>query len=104
MFAADPETVNSPYGLRGVSAQDIEYFPGTGYWRGPIWISVNYLVLRGLYKYYYDYTPLYPLSDDGNIKTVKDLYKSIRQKLVQVVYDNWEPQHLLYENFNDVTG
>ncbi|CDW90142.1 mannosyl-oligosaccharide glucosidase [Stylonychia lemnae] len=104
MFGVDTETLNSPYGLRGVSAQDMEYFPGTGYWRGPVWISVNYLVLRGLYKYYLDYTPVNPLSEDGTIKTPKDFYQQLRQKIVQVVYDNWEPQHLLYENFNDVTG
>lgn len=94
----------SPYGLRGVSQRDIFYFPGTGYWRGPVWISVNYLVLRGLYLYYLDYQPTSPLSEDGSIKTPKDFYKTLRRNLIQTVYDNWEPQHLFYENFNDVTG
>eukprot|EP00347_Sterkiella_histriomuscorum_P002218 403369017 len=103
-FGVDADTIFSPYGLRGVSTRDLEYFPGTGYWRGPIWVSVNYLVLRGLYKYYLDYTPRDPLSEDGTIKTPKDYYQVVRQNLAQVIYDNWEPQHLLYENFNDVTG
>ena len=103
-FAVDEETVFSPFGLRGVSKRDIFYFPGTGYWRGPVWISVNYLVLRGLYKYYLDYQPLSPLSEDGNIKTPRDFYEQTRRNLVQTVYQNWAPQHLFYENFNDVTG
>ena len=105
MFAVDEETMFSPYGLRGVSKRDIFYFPGTGYWRGPVWISVNYIVLRGLYKYFMDYVPAHPLRDnDPNMKTPMDLYKSLRRNLAQTVYDNWTPQHLFYENFNDVTG
>jgi len=92
----------SPYGLRGVSKRDIFYFPGTGYWRGPVWISVNYIVLRGLKKYFMNYVPVTPLNDV--MKDPKDLYEALRRNLVQAVYDNWEPEHLFYENFNDVTG
>jgi len=73
MFAVDNETMFSPYGLRGVSARDIFYFPGTGYWRGPVWISVNYIVLRGLFKYFMDYVPAEPL--DPILKTPRDFYK-----------------------------
>ena len=92
MFAVDEETMFSPYGLRGVSKRDIFYFPGTGYWRGPVWISVNYIVLRGLYKYFLDYVPAHPLRDnDPNMETPMDLYKSLRRNLAQTVYDNWTP-------------
>ena len=101
-FAVDNETMFSPYGLRGVSKRDIFYFPGTGYWRGPVWISVNYIVLRGLKKYFMNYVPVTPLNDV--MKDPKDLYEALRRNLVQAVYDNWEPEHLFYENFNDVTG
>ena len=105
MFAVDEDTMFSPYGLRGVSKRDIFYFPGTGYWRGPVWISVNYIVLRGLYKYFLDYEPQHPLRDnDSSMRTPRDFYKTLRRNLAQTVYDNWLPQHLFYENFNDVTG
>ena len=105
MFAVDEETMFSPYGLRGVSKRDIFYFPGTGYWRGPVWISVNYIVLRGLYKYFLNYVPANPLRDnDPTMKTPKDFYTTLRKNLAQTVYDNWVPQNLFYENFNDVTG
>ena len=73
-FGADASEMFSPYGLRGVSVKDEEYKPATGYWRGPIWINVNYLVLRGLYKYHLDYVPEYPLRDDKTIVTAKDFY------------------------------
>ena len=81
-FGSDPTTIYSPYGLRGVSQRDIEYFPGTGYWRGPVWISVNYIVLRGLNKFFMDYQPSEPLREDGSISTPADLYKDLRRRLV----------------------
>jgi mannosyl-oligosaccharide glucosidase len=104
-FSADKDQVFSPYGLRGVSKQDSEYVPGTGYWRGPIWISVNYLYLRGLYQNYMSYEPESPFDGpNGNLTNTKDLYDAVRFNLLHSVYDNWVDEHLFYENFNDVTG
>ena len=102
-FASDEEELFSPYGLRGVSKRDEEYIPGTGYWRGPVWVSVNYLVLRGLHLYYEDNSIDISGTND-KISSTKDLYKELRRNHLKVVYDNWAPQHLFYENFNDVTG
>jgi glycogen debranching enzyme len=57
---------------------DEQYFPGTGYWRGPVWISVNYMVLRGLYKYYNNLELTEPLDDEGTMLKVNDYYKALR--------------------------
>lgn len=40
----------SPYGLRSLSASDPKYRTGEIYWRGPIWININYLTLQSLYN------------------------------------------------------
>lgn len=40
----------SPYGLRSLSASDEFYNTGEIYWRGPIWININYLTLQSLYN------------------------------------------------------
>lgn len=40
----------SPYGLRSLSASDPIFGTGENYWRGPIWININYLTLQSLYK------------------------------------------------------
>lgn len=40
----------SPYGLRSLSASDPYFGTGEDYWRGPIWININYLTLQSLHK------------------------------------------------------
>lgn len=46
----DPEQLWSPYGLRSLSLKDPYFGQGENYWRGPIWIQMNYLALSSLSK------------------------------------------------------
>lgn len=46
---SDPEELWSKYGIRSLSKQDEHYGTAENYWRSPIWINVNYLVLKNLY-------------------------------------------------------
>ena len=46
----DPEHLWSPYGLRSLSLSHPEFGKGENYWKGPIWIQMNYLALQSLYK------------------------------------------------------
>jgi putative isomerase len=41
------------YGVRTLAAGEPAYRPKDGYWRGPVWIVSNYLVMRGLLNYGY---------------------------------------------------
>ena len=45
----DPEHLWSPYGLRSLSASHPEFGQGENYWKGPIWVQMNYLALRSLH-------------------------------------------------------
>lgn len=45
----DPDHLWSPYGLRSLSASHPQFGQGENYWKGPIWIQMNYLALRALY-------------------------------------------------------
>lgn len=40
----------SPYGLRSLSRSDEFFGTSENYWRGPIWLNINYLTLQSLYK------------------------------------------------------
>jgi len=42
----------SKAGIRSLSKRDQYYLYKSNYWRGAVWINVNFLVLRGLYKNY----------------------------------------------------
>ena len=46
----DPEHLWSPYGIRSLSASHPQFGKGENYWKGPIWIQMNYLALRALKK------------------------------------------------------
>jgi putative isomerase len=43
----------SPNGIRTLAPAEPLYNPRSGYWRGPVWIVSNYLVMQGLAKYGY---------------------------------------------------
>lgn len=45
-----PDHLWSPYGIRSLSAAHPEFGQGENYWKGPIWIQMNYLVLSALHK------------------------------------------------------
>lgn len=45
----DPEELWSDYGIRSLSKKDKYYGTAENYWRSPIWVPINYLVVRNLY-------------------------------------------------------
>lgn len=45
----DPKELWSDYGIRSLSKKDEFYGTDENYWRSPIWINVNYLVVKNLY-------------------------------------------------------
>jgi mannosyl-oligosaccharide glucosidase len=47
---SDPGHLWSPFGLRSLSASHPEFETGENYWKGPIWIQMNYLALQALNK------------------------------------------------------
>lgn len=43
----------SPNGIRTISITEPLYNPHSGYWRGPVWVISNYLLMHGLENYGY---------------------------------------------------
>jgi hypothetical protein len=139
----DPEEFRSPYGLRslskahqahpyeevvqGVQLGPVSYEPaesmsglfgGNSNWRGPIWMPINYLVLRGLQQYHeyiadepqrHNHTELL----DTMTGLIDDLYSGMLN-LVRVRADGTRPAQgrdtwpegvlLFHEYFNGDTG
>lgn len=69
----------SPYGLRSLSASDEHFATGENYWRGPIWININYLTLQSLYKNY--------ISVPGpHQERAQKIYTKLRDNVIRNVY------------------
>ncbi|XP_072112947.1 mannosyl-oligosaccharide glucosidase [Mobula birostris] len=97
----DDEKLWTPYGLRSLSKssplylkRNTEYDPP--YWRGPIWINLNYLVVRALYYYSTQTGPYQEMA--------AALYQELRTNLISNLYKQYVQTGYLWEQYNDSTG
>lgn len=91
-----PDHLWTPYGLRSLSTQDEHYGKDENYWRGPIWININYLALvrlRSLAKI--------PSQEQ---KRIREIYKELRKNVVENIYKNWEETGFVWEQYNPDDG
>lgn len=49
----NPKEFWAPYGIRTLAPDEPLYDPQHGYWRGPVWVISNYLLMHGLMNYGY---------------------------------------------------
>ena len=91
-FLGDKNEFLSDYGIRSLVKSDLLYRTGDDYWRGKIWIQINYLTLRGLKKYFIDN------------EEIKNIYEKVRYGVIKAVYKTWSKSHTFFENYDDKTG
>lgn len=100
-FLSDPEEMGSDYGIRSMSKSSEFYRTGENYWRSPIWININYLVLESL-AYYHEELDL---ESAGDLKErIADLYSSLRKRLIDNVKRQWKKTGFVWEQYDDMTG
>ena len=46
---SDPDELWSPYGVRSLSKKDDVYGMGENYWRSPVWMNMNYMIVKNLW-------------------------------------------------------
>ncbi|KAH6684239.1 glycoside hydrolase family 63 protein [Halenospora varia] len=92
----DPDELWSDYGIRSLSKKDEFYGTDENYWRGPIWMNINYLAVVQLLKYAQLEGPHQALA--------KDLYSELRLNLIKTVYDSWQETGFAWEQYNPETG
>lgn len=98
---SDPEELWSDYGIRSLSKSNQFYRTEENYWRSPIWLNINYLILEGL-QHYYDVAHIRMNSDISN--KFKRVYKDLRLNLVNNVVEQWENTGYVWEQYDDETG
>lgn len=93
---ADEEHLWSAHGIRSLSKQDEFYGTGENYWRSPIWMPMNYMVVKQLQTL---------AKQEGPYRSrARDMYMRLRQNLVDTVYKSWEETGFAWEQYNPETG
>eukprot|EP00058_Branchiostoma_floridae_P022669 XP_002608159.1 hypothetical protein BRAFLDRAFT_125874 [Branchiostoma floridae] len=97
----NPQLLWTKYGLRSLAKTDPLYMKyntehDPPYWRGQIWINMNFLAVRALHHY-------------SNIKgpyqsQAADTYKELRRSLIHNLYVEYERSGFIWENYSDVNG
>lgn len=97
----DPSILWSNYGLRSLSRSSPLYMKRNTehdppYWRGQIWININYLALRSLHYY-------------GNIpgpykEEALQIYKDLRKNVIHNIFKQYNDSGYIWEQYNDETG
>lgn len=99
----DPQHIWSPFGLRSLSASSPLYNRKNTphdppYWRGAIWINMNYLVVRALRE-------TYSFSNDPIIaKRSQELADALSNNIISTISSEYEQTGFVYENYGDANG
>ena len=92
-FMSDPNAIWTQYGLRSLDIKDDYFGVDSNYWRGPIWINLHYLILRGIYLNYME-----------NQKA-KIFYQNLRNNIINTVCGNFRDTGYFFEHYNqDLDG
>lgn len=98
---SDPSELWSDYGIRSLSKKDKYYGTGDNYWKSPIWVNMNTLVLQSL-EYYKTQSSPY-LSDELSA-LMTDTYQKLRNNVVTNMVREWERTGFVWEQYDDETG
>ncbi len=97
----DPNLLWTKFGLRSLAKSaplyhkhNTEHDPP--YWRGAIWINMNYLAVGSLH--HYSTTP------GPHQATAKELYTELRHNLITNIIEQWKTTGYIWENYDDVKG
>ncbi|KAK3061060.1 hypothetical protein LTS18_007109, partial [Coniosporium uncinatum] len=93
---ADPEELWSEHGVRSLSKSDEFYGTGENYWRSPVWMNMNYLIVARLLE-------LAQTPNPNQQRAIK-LYTDLRKNLVDTVFKSWRETGFAWEQYNPETG
>eukprot|EP00762_Andalucia_godoyi_P008717 ANDGO_00452.mRNA.1 Mannosyl-oligosaccharide glucosidase GCS1 len=83
----------TPFGLASLARNDRLFQSGENYWRGSIWINVQYLVLRSLHRNYVSVS-----------RAAKILYHELRGNVLHNLANEFSATGFLWEQYHPLTG
>ena len=100
-FIESPHMLWTPYGLRSMATVDPFYnrrnSPGDApYWRGPIWININYLAIAALHHY--------STQEGASRERAQGLYRALRTNVIKTVVGEYHRTGFFWEQYDDAKG
>jgi len=92
----DPKELWSDFGLRSLSVSDPYFGTGENYWKGPIWLNINYLVLSSLHKNY--------INEGPHSELAKEVYTKLRTNIMNNMLRVFKETHFIWEQYNPNNG
>ncbi|KAF8534679.1 glucosidase I [Trichophaea hybrida] len=92
----DPEELWSDFGLRSLSKSDELFGTGENYWKGPVWININYLAIQRLSEYA-------SLPGPHQAQAAR-IYEKLRKAVVENVYRQWKETGYAWEQYDSISG
>ncbi|KAJ3201838.1 Processing alpha glucosidase I [Entophlyctis luteolus] len=93
---SDPKKLWTPWGISSLSQSDNLFGTGENYWRGPIWMNIQYLVLRCLHEYKSASGPFAERSGE--------IYAKLRDNVVKNVFKEYQETGYTWEQYSAVDG
>lgn len=94
-YIEDPAHLWSGHGIRSLSKSDKYYTQGENYWRGRVWINMNYLLLSSLKMNY--------LSGPYERET-RRVYDLLRSGLVDNIVHQYQLTGFIWEQYDEENG
>jgi mannosyl-oligosaccharide glucosidase len=80
-------------GVRSLAADSPLFASGENYWRGPVWLNINYMLLAGLHRHYIERS-----------ERARDTYTRLRQTIVDNMLAEYERTGFIFEQYNPIDG
>jgi mannosyl-oligosaccharide glucosidase len=93
---SDDKKLWSPHGLRSLSLTDRFYGTDENYWRGPVWLNMNFMAVQRLLE-------LAQVPGQHQLKA-RRIYTDLRRNLVTTVFESWKNTGYAWEQYNPDTG
>lgn len=93
---SDHDALWSPHGIRSLSKAHPMFGMDEDYWRGAIWLPINYMALRALHHY--------SQGTGKNADRCAMLYTDLRMNIIHTVLDEYERTGYTWEQFDEETG
>ncbi|CAD6565408.1 MAG: Processing alpha glucosidase I [Tremellales sp. Tagirdzhanova-0007] len=87
----------SPYGIRSLSKSHPLFGKDENYWRGPIWVQMNWLVLKSLKE-------RYTVEEGPERERATKVYAELRKNVVDNVFREWKRTGYVWEQYDSETG